>query len=349
MGRHGRSRGTIGQRKGRAGWWVRYFDARRKRHCVLGGATLAEAEAELARRLEREDDVAFGRLRAVSLAEFLAEDAYPVLRPRLGRASFKALAGRAAAGARHFGLTAMADIDRAAAEGFLASLRIAPATVAAYRSALSVVWRLAVDRRCARENPWLGIPVARAQQRAVRFLTEDDLVRLYAACPARIRAFVTVLGETGLRRGEALALQWGLVERDLSRLTVARSKTGRVREVPLTETARAALSGLRRRKDRTRVFRRVGASWPKRCRAMWRRAKRRAGLPRDYRLHDLRHARASLLVRAGVPIPTVARWLGHSSAQLVLTRYGTHAPADELARALSALETARRTPPPPPP
>jgi integrase len=321
---------------------VRWIDHRRKRHCVLGGATIAEAEDELARRLERDDDVRTGRLREVTLAELLADEVLPVLAQRLAPKSYGALRGRVLAAARHFGGQLVRDVTRADAEDYLAGLGVSPLTVVAYRSALSVVWTAAIERRAAIMNPWRGVAVPRGHERPIPYLTEEQLGALYAETPAPIRAFVTLLGETGLRRGEALALTWGAVADDLAHVRVLRSKSGRTRDVPLTARAREALRGLRRRDAGERVFRRIGASWPERARALWRRAKRRAKLPRDFRLHDLRHVRASLLVRAGVPIPTVARWLGHATATLVLTRYGTHAPADELGQALATLETAAR-------
>jgi phenylacetate-CoA ligase len=102
----------------------------------------------------------------------------------------------------------------------------------------------------------------------VRFGTGDLSALLPGTCPTgrtapRIRPLVVLLGETGLRRGEALALLWRDVAEDFSRVTVRRSKSGRSRDVPLTARAREALEGLTRRKPETRVFRRVGVTWPK--------------------------------------------------------------------------------------
>lgn len=341
MGRRSRSRGTIGPRKGRPGYWIRYRDERGIRRMTRGGDTLAEAELRLRLLIERVDDLRSGRIRAITLAEFLADELLPLLAGRLAPKSYESFRGRALRAARHFGARLVSDVTRAEAADYLGSIRAAPLTIVAHRAALSSTWRHAIERRAATVNPWLGLPVPRAQQRAVPYLTEEQLGTLYLRTPPSIRRIVVLLGETGLRRGEALELRWEHVAADLSSLTVARSKSGRVRTVPLTARAREALAGIRRRSPETRVFRAVGASWPKTARAAWRRAKRRAGLPVTMRLHDLRHCRAALLVRAGVPAPTVARWLGHSSAVLVLTRYGVHAPADELRQALAALERGR--------
>ena len=49
----------------------------------------------------------------------------------------------------------------------------------------------------------------------------------------------------------------------------------------------------------------------------WRRARREAGIE-DVRLHDLRHTVASQAVACGVPLPTVARMLGHAQPTMTL-------------------------------
>ena len=49
----------------------------------------------------------------------------------------------------------------------------------------------------------------------------------------------------------------------------------------------------------------------------WLRARREAGLE-DVRLHDLRHSVASQAVARGLPLPTVARMLGHAQPTMTL-------------------------------
>ena len=65
-----------------------------------------------------------------------------------------------------------------------------------------------------------------------------------------------------------------------------------------------------------------------------------AGFP-TLRPHDLRHLNAVNLVRAGVPLPDVARWLGHSPDSILVTmRYARHAPANAADRARDLLEAS---------
>ncbi len=334
--------GTVGRRKTRAGWWVRYHDHLGKRRCLYGGDSEEKARAKLASLIERDEAIEAGELREALLSSFAADELFPLARARLGPKSFEAFSGRVLAAAEHFGDLFMADISAADAEDYLAKLSrtgSAPGTVKAYRSALSVAWTAAIRRHAASVNVWAGLATPAAQKRSVTFLSERELLRLYRKTPEPLRAFVHLLGDTGMRRGEALRLRWRDVGED--RIFVRVSKTKTVREVPLFETTRALLDELGTRVPGRRVFPRIALGWTKRSRRLWKKTKRRAGLPPGFRLHDLRHCRTSLLVRDGVPIPTISRWVG-MSASLVLDRYGTHAPQNELDVGAARVEAARR-------
>ena len=69
---------------------------------------------------------------------------------------------------------------------------------------------------------------------------------------------------------------------------------------------------------------------------LWRRARREAGIV-DVRLHDLRHTVASQAVARGVPLPTVARMLGH--AQPIMTLRYAHVGDHEVEAAAERVGT----------
>ncbi len=54
-----------------------------------------------------------------------------------------------------------------------------------------------------------------------------------------------------------------------------------------------------------------------------------AGLPASTRFHDLRHTAASLWLAEGNPINAVKDWLGHSTVQVTVDRYGHLLPGAE--------------------
>jgi integrase len=69
-------------------------------------------------------------------------------------------------------------------------------------------------------------------------------------------------------------------------------------------------------------------------------AVRAAGLPEAFRLYDLRHTRASLLIAQGASVKAVQAQLGHATASITLDTYG-HLFPSELEALADRLEQAR--------
>ena len=51
--------------------------------------------------------------------------------------------------------------------------------------------------------------------------------------------------------------------------------------------------------------------------SLWKKVRKQAGIE-DVRLHDLRHTFASQAAMQGIPLPVVARLLGHAQVQMTL-------------------------------
>lgn len=187
------------------------------------------------------------------------------------------------------------------------------------------------------------------RQQDLQPLTREEL-RLYLDTlrqhfPREYPFFLT-LARTGLRRGEALALQWGAIDWNGRFLEVRYTychasrrlispKNGKTRRVDmsqqLTETLKALL--IERKKETLQkgwgevppwVFTSEtgtmidGDNLRQRvhCKAL-----KKAGL-RYVRLHDLRHTFASLLIQQGESLAYVKEQLGHYSIQITVDIYG---------------------------
>ena len=216
----------------------------------------------------------------------------------------------------------VADIDRRDVRDWFASLRATP--VAADRSmpVLSVILRKAevMGLRPQGSNPCLGIRRYRRKGRA-RFLSDAELRHLTARLSAhedtapRQIAVVRLLLLTGCRKSEVLMLRWSDYRE--GRLFLRDSKTG-PRTVWLSQPARSVLDGL----DRTGqwVFPAARGKGPRNkgwLEGFWDTVRAEAGLT-GVRLRDLRHSHASHAVMNGVPVPVVARLLGHSDVRSTL-------------------------------
>ena len=128
-------------------------------------------------------------------------------------------------------------------------------------------------------------------------------------------AVVRLLLLTGCRKSEILTLRWSDYRE--GHLFLRDSKTG-PRTVWLSQPARNVLDGL----DRTGqwVFPAARGKGPRNkgwLEGFWDTVRAEAGL-RGVRLHDLRHTHASIALRQGETVLTIARLLGHRNPETTL-------------------------------
>jgi integrase len=178
----------------------------------------------------------------------------------------------------------------------------------------------------------------REAQGRLRYLTEEERVRLLAACEKSrnkdLFGVVTVALETGMRRGEILGLTWDRVDLSRGVLRLEITKSGRRREVPMRQAVYNVLAA--------RPEHRVGRVWPDRqIRKAFETAVAAARLD-DFRFHDLRHTFASNFVMRGGSLQSLKEILGHGSMAMTL-RYAHLAPEHvrgEMERTARALDAA---------
>ncbi len=136
-----------------------------------------------------------------------------------------------------------------------------------------------------------------------------------------MRPLLILALETGMRRGELLAMEWKHV--DLNRCTVLlpRTKNGHARTVPLSPMAVHILSKLPRTDAKCLP---ISANA---VRLAFDRLRKRAGIS-DLRLHDLRHECVSRLAERRLSIPEVQMVSGHRDVSMLM-RY-THLAVDDI-------------------
>jgi integrase len=220
---------------------------------------------------------------------------------------------------------------------------------------LSSVLRRAVRVGKLKDNPVHWVDKPRIDRRPkVRYLDEPEEARLRAALNARdsemraaresgnarrqdrqqellpplphfgdhLTPAILLSMNTGLRRGELLALRWECVDFTQQILTVegGTAKSRQTRHVCLNEEATRVLQCWR---DQAEGGKRVFETKTS-FKTAWAPLLKRAQITK-FRWHDLRHHFASRLVQKGVPLNTVRDLLGHSSVAMSL-RYAHLAP-----------------------
>jgi integrase len=165
----------------------------------------------------------------------------------------------------------------------------------------------------------------------------------------RFFALWAFIAFTGVRRGEALALQWGDIDWPAKTVTIQRTMSGsashRSVNPPKTKTGRRAIDlsayfvevltqqrahqALERqvRGDKWQeggwVFTTVNGTWlsPAHVYTRFKGLAKQAGLPEAMRIHDLRHTMATYWLANGVPIKVVSERLGHANIGITLQIY----------------------------
>jgi integrase len=225
----------------------------------------------------------------------------------------------------------------------------------------------AIPFRWANSNPARDVQPPAIPHHEVAPPSNSEVIALINGAPDSFRAFVRLSANSGMRRSEVLALQWGDVDLDTGRIVVRRSithtpasgivigltKTGTKghRVITVGPSVVAELTAHRADQETAAkshqmpapvwVFsHEVGASpWrPDYVTLKFNRLRKDLGLT-HVRLHDLRHWAATSLLSEGTPVATVSKRLGHGRTSTTLDKYAHWMPAQDqdAANSLDAL------------
>lgn len=214
---------------------------------------------------------------------------------------------------------------------------LAPATVNRERAVLCKSLNMALRRGMIDRNPVLAVRPLKENNARERYLEAAEGEKLLAAAPDWLRPMIVVALQTGMRLGEIIAIQRGDVDKARQMLRIPKTKSGKVRHVPLNVVALAAVEGqsVYVGKDGASPFvfvnpEKKGKPYGKSSvdhafrRTVKAAGMATAGLDR-VTFHTLRHTVVSRLVAAGVPDRKIMKLVGHSTQGMV-SRYAHLSP-----------------------
>nr|WP_230961474.1 site-specific integrase [Psychrosphaera haliotis] len=246
------------------------------------------------------------------------------------------------------------------------------ATINGYVSTLKALLNRAVEWGFIEKNNLENIKKLRSDNKRIRFLNDDEQVRLKTALEERTarikkerdnanlhrvmrnkptlpelkkRTYVDHLTPivhlamyTGMRKGEILSLKWNDVDLKNKTITVQpeNAKSGKRRHIPTNAIVLKMLKTWKKEGDTVEF---VFENEPNRPLADFKKAWMNLLKDADinnFRFHDLRHHFASMLVMKSVDLNTVRELLGHSTIEMTL-RYAHLAP-DHKAAAIDLLD-----------
>lgn len=264
-------------------------------------------------------------------------------------------------------VSALQDGSAPRREGMRGAQRpLKPATIDGILVPFIAGLRFAVQEGWIRRSPASGVETPRIQSDPVIFLTypqlEDLIDAMRKTASPQDALLVAVMGNIGLRPGEAFALDVGDVDLQRRRISISKTWTVNGQGKPIIGTSPKTSSGNREvpipphllddlraqmgiRPPATPLFvNRQGnhlstSNWRNR---QWRTATEDAGTPKGLTPKGLRHTAASLAIAAGADVLMVQRMLGHADATETLNTYAKLFPdqLDDVTKRMSAARDA---------
>jgi integrase len=227
-----------------------------------------------------------------------------------------------------FGHLPMKQITRLQVEQFKRALSaegLSPATVNHHLQLMRRLLNLALEWEILERNVLQRFKLLRLDNTREAYLTDaqvESLVKVLQTDENRLVCMVILfLLSTGARLREGLSVEWGHLdlENGIWKIPAKNSKSKSTKHLPLNSSALWAIKAMPKKDDSPFVF-----ASPVTGKALsgitrtWYKLRRKAGLPSNFRIHDLRHSYASRLVSAGESLYVVQQLLGHADPRTTM-------------------------------
>lgn len=250
--------------------------------------------------------------------------------------------------------------------------RLKGSTIAHYTSNMNTALKEAVIAEIIPSNPMDRIESVKKEVYIPDFYTDDELIELIEVIKTQKLELPLTLGIIyGLRREEILGLTWNAIDFKNKSITI-RKTVGRgkydgvtqflIKDIPKNKSSYRTLPMfdfiadlLKKYKEKYKLNEKIfGNTYitdykdficlmdngelvkPDYVDRTFSRILKENGF-RHIRLHDLRHSCATLLLRNGVPLPEIQKWLGHSN--IITTQRYSHLDQNDKSIPANMIET----------
>ena len=194
---------------------------------------------------------------------------------------------------------------------------ISGATVNRDLACLKTAFSKGVQWGLVPSNPVKLVKLYSEKDRArTRYLSPTEKAALLAACSPELRRLVLIALKTGMRKSELLGLRWQDVDFGANQIKIRKSKSGRMRFIPLHSDVLEVLNDLPKGGDIIFTSSNGNAyTLYGQVRTQFDVALGKAGIL-NFRFHDLRHTFASEMIMRGADLKTVSELLGHANTAM---------------------------------
>ncbi len=224
-----------------------------------------------------------------------------------------------------FGDVPLADITTKQVQNYhnFIKAKLSPATANRHLSLLHRIFNLAMQWGYLEKNVCTGINKFQENNKHQRFLNNEEIRNLFYAADSDdniyAAAYVKILLLTGVRRSEGLGMKWEHLQLDGPKPMwyVPHTKSGKSRYVILNPMAVEILKSLPKVYGNPYVFVGKVAGQPiiNPIKA-FKRMLDLVGIESNFRLHDLRHTHASLIINNGGTLYDVQSALAHANSSI---------------------------------
>jgi len=198
---------------------------------------------------------------------------------------------------------------------------------------LRAFFNKAIEWEYIKKSPITSKKFLRIDEKPKRYLTKDEINKiLNNTNDIKFKSFILFLLLTGCRRNEALNLSWRDIDFKNRTITINKSKTHRMRTIPISDEVYELLTNL---KKTTRSFNKVFEYQDRYISRKFHKYVKSLGI--ECRLHDLRHTFASLLVSSNIQIRIIQDLLGHKDIKSTLVY--THTQEKEKSEAVKKVSS----------
>lgn len=194
---------------------------------------------------------------------------------------------------------------------------VKPVTVNFYIRTLRAIFGIALKWKYIASNPFREVKLPSFELPPPRILSKRELKKIFETtlreCPEYLPLFQFYVF-TGLRRSEALRLEWADINDGANYMVITKTKGKRFRHVPLLPETINILGQRRNKPQPFSEFRADDVTNTFRAMAQ------KAGV-KNASLHDLRRSFSSYLADLGVPAAFIQKWLGHSDFAVTQDHY----------------------------
>lgn len=217
---------------------------------------------------------------------------------------------------------------------------VSPASVNRELACLKYMLNKAEEWGLFSNNPSRKIQLMKESPGRIRYLSKEEIKKLVQSCGLEyLRVIVIIALNTGMRRGEILALKWSDIDFEQGIVHIEKTlstkgerqdtKSGERRDLPMNNVLRKILMEWKDKSNGMELFaiKDIKRSFITAC--------RKAGI-QDFHFHDLRHTFASHQVMSGTDLTTVSKLLGHST--ILMTMKYSHLSPDHMLKAMKRME-----------